>query len=453
MSVEAAVITLLIEDGTPKKAFQHGITAGDFDMYDEEFQWIENRAANKQPINPRIFRERFPDFEWLVPNEILGDLLSELKQERAFTSLSAALETVEDGLDIENAVEKANELRDLLSEIVRAYSPIQPVNVGTDYPDHLAHMKQLRVLSDNGEVAGIPTGFKWLDEMWGGFNLGRVITVLGRTGEGKSFTLAKMQCAAWMGGYRAGVFTPEMNRHEHTCRLHTLMSADPLIQERCGLTQAFRNRALMEGRGFPWKKYAHFTKYLETLRGGVILFTQQYRRSKMTVSYIDSMIDDLGLDIVFIDPIYKLRGPKKRDSPVWELADLIDEIEDMAKGHNVPVILTNQAHRQRGVAARKTAPHKDTSYMSDAITHESDHVIGVRFDAEDKLLRLRCSKSRFGGEFDVDVEFHPNIGLFKETSQPKGGWFNGSEPNRGEPGEDLPPVSPTPVRKEQPTSR
>jgi hypothetical protein len=84
------------------------------------------------------------------------------------------------------------------------------------------------------------------------------------------------------------------------------------------------------------------------------------------------------------------------------------------------------------------------SYMSDAIAHESDHVIGVKYESDDKILRLRCSKSRFGGEFDIDVKFHPNIGLIKETTEPKGSWTNGTaEIETTEPGGDLPPVSAT----------
>jgi replicative DNA helicase len=269
---------------------------------------------------------------------------------------------------------------------------------------------------------------------------GRVITVLGRSGEGKSFFNHSLAAAAWKAGYRVGFFSPEMNRHEHESRLHTLLSADPMIQEACGLKQAFRNRALMEGVGFSVKKYENFCEYLDSLRGRVILFTQENRRHKMTASYIDSKVEDLNLDLVFVDPIYKLRGPRRRDSPVWELSDLIDEIEDMAKGHNIPVVISNQSHRQRGVAAKRRAPSKDTSYMSDALIHESDHVVGVRFDAEEKLLLLKCSKSRFGGEFDIEVKFHPNIGLIKELTEPKGSWLNGgnSDGKDDEPGKDLP---------------
>lgn len=452
MSVEAAVIALLVEEGTPKKAFQAGVSADDFELYDEEFQWIEKRYTNKQSINPRIFRERFQDFEWIVPAEQLTDLLAELKQERAFTRLNAAIETVGADLEIDNAIEKAQELREYVTEIVRVHAPHSNIDLGQNWQDRMNRIKKLRALRANGEFAGIPSGLKHIDFNWGGFIDGRVTTVLGRSGEGKSLTIAYFIANAILAGYRIGFFSPEMNQHEHECRLHTLLSANETVQQKCGLTRSFRNRALMEGHNFPIKKYQRFLQFLDGIQGRCVLFTQQYRREKMSVSYIDAMIEDLKLDMVVIDPIYKLKPPRNRGgNKVWELGDLISDIEDMAKGHNIPVIITNQAHRQVGVNARRRAPSKDTSYMSDAMIHESDHVIGVRYDAEDHILRMRCSKSRFGGEFDIDVRCYPNIGMMKETTEPKGDWYNGGQPGTEDtPGDDLPEVRTGDEQKDEP---
>jgi len=424
-SVEQAVIALCVEEGSLKKLYQAGVTAEYFEMYDEEFQWLEKQAQKHKPINPRRFREKFPEFDWVVPAEEIQDLVEDLKQERAYVTLRAAIETVDESLEPDNAVGKASELRDYLSEIIRAHAPVEDIDLGGNYKAHLERIRQLRVLRENGEVAGIPTGFKWIDHNWGGLIDGRVITVLGRSGEMKSFFQAAVIAAAWKAGYRIGLFSPEMNEHEHTCRMDTLLSADPLIQKECGITAAFRNRALMEGVGFPLKKYERFKEFQSSMRGRCILFTNKYRREKMTPSFIEAKIEDLRLDFVVVDPIYKLKSPKKRDSKVWEIADLIDEIEDIAKGHNIPIIISNQSHRQMGIKQLRRAPGKDSSYMSDAIIHESDHVIGVKYDPDDHLLYLNCSKSRFGGEFDISCNCHPNIGLIEETSQPQVDWRNG----------------------------
>ena len=98
---------------------------------------------------------------------------------------------------------------------------------------------------DSGVAFGITTGFKNLDHHLGGFVPGRMYAILGRPGDTKSFSLAKFATEGMLEGRRVGMFSPEMNEFEHRCRVHTLLSADPKIQEAVGIRGAFRNRALM----------------------------------------------------------------------------------------------------------------------------------------------------------------------------------------------------------------
>src|SRR4029079_9917658 len=107
-SVEQAVIALCVEEGSLKKLYQAGVTAEYFEMYDEEFQWLEKQAQKHQPINTSRFREKFPEFDWVVPAEEIQDLVEDLKQERAYVTLRAAIETVDDSPNTDNAPRKAS---------------------------------------------------------------------------------------------------------------------------------------------------------------------------------------------------------------------------------------------------------------------------------------------------------------------------------------------------------
>jgi replicative DNA helicase len=426
MSVEAFVLAALIEDGNLKKAFQAGVTDEDFQLYDEEWHWLCRQAEQKKAINLRRFKQSFPEFEAIQVNERTQDLIEELKQERAFVDLQAAVEETLDALDQENAIDKAGQLRERLTEILRVHAPTSDVLIKSDWPSQMEHMKKLRTLRETGEVLGISTGFKNLDHHWGGMLPGRLTTVLGRPGDGKSFFLTKLEAEALLEGRRVGVFSPEMDRHAHTCRIHTLLSNEEGIQRDVGLRHSFRNRALMEGHGFNIKTYKKFCQYLESeLKGEIILFTQKWRLTKMTPSFIESKIDDLGLEMIVIDPIYKLKSQRRRQLKHEEIADLVDALQDMAQAFQIPVIVSNQAHRQMG--NRGDAPHKDASFGSDAPAHESDHVIGVKYFEDESKVVLRCTKNRYGQNFRVDVRFRPNIGVMEDITPLRGSYFNGSE--------------------------
>jgi replicative DNA helicase len=281
-------------------------------------------------------------------------------------------------------------------------------------------------MRDNGEVPGIPTRIPHIDLHWGGLQRESTAVVLGRPGDAKSMLLGKFAVEATWSGYRAGIFSPEMTEHQHRCRFATLLSAKKEVQEALGLKGAFRNRALKDGYGYNYKSYKRFLEWCKTeLKGGEIaLFTQKYRREKMTPQYIASRAEDLGLDLVIVDPIYKLKTAR-RVSDRWErIGDIVDALTDIAHALNIPVIMSNQANRAL-VGNRGEAPGQDSSYASDAPSQEADAVIGVKHFSEERIMKLNCSKNRHGEQFKFQMAFHPNIGTMEDVTPIKGDYLNG----------------------------
>jgi len=300
------------------------------------------------------------------------------------------------------------------------------------YQHHLDELKNLQRLRESGQAPGIPTKIKSLDIHWGGLQPGRMVLVLGRPGDAKSMTVAKFFIEAFLDDRRVALFSPEMNEHEHRARIGTLISANHRVQEELGLLKAFRNRALMEGHGFNYKSYRRFLQWQEEQAGEMILFTQKYRRQRITPGFIESRIDDLGLECVIVDPIYKLRGNKRFNDRRSEIEDNVDEMQHLAQSFNIPVVISNQATRQ--IVGRGEAPGKDSSFNSDAPAQEAAHVIGMKHISEERKLILRCTKNRFGQDFRVDLKFLPNIGIMEDVSRISEDYYRGSEDGSGDDG-------------------
>lgn len=419
MSVEAYVISALVEEGSPKVAYQRGVDRNLFDVYSDEWDWIERQFENRKPINRRRFTERFNDFEWTMPKEKLIDLLDELKTERAFSQVFSLIESVSETLLPENSVQQAEHMKEVLSEVVKNYSPHSDIDV-KDASRHLEIIRQHRRLARAGQPSGMPTLIPSIDYHFDGLVPGRLIGILGRPGEGKSFCLAWFAWVALKLGYKIGIFSPEMNEFEHRCRLHTLASADPEVQKACGLKHSFRNRDLMRG-DVDEKKYQRFLDYFESLPGFAQIFTKVYRRTPLTVSYVGAKIEDLGLHGVIADPLSKLStGARHTDNPVWDDYEKVHQFQEIAEEHNIFCVATNWSNRpQQGRRKVEEAPDLDESFGSDALAKEADHIIGVKYDPEDRELILRCTKSRFGvNKFKAHIDFHPNTGFWAEVNIP-----------------------------------
>lgn len=435
MSVEANVIAALIDEGSPKRAFQAGVGQGDFEIYDEEFDWICRRAESRKPINARLFKQKFPEFDYMLPTENLGELLDELRQERAYLAVQAAIDQVfegDDALSIENAVEKAQVLREILGDTLRTHAPNADISIKAGWQGAYEHAKQLSILHRAGQSPGIPTNIPHFDVHFGGLMPETTYLFLGRPGDAKSTALGKLVVEGAWGGYRMGMFSPEMTRHQHEARFHTMLSAKKYVQDALGLKGAFRNRALMMGSGFNLKQYRRFLQWIEeNMKGEIHLFTQRYRREKMSISYIESRIEDLGLDCVVIDPIYKLRPVRKRSSRWEDLADITDRLVDLSHTYNIPVIMSNQASRAL-VGNKEHAPGKDSSFGGDTPVQEANCVIGVKHFSEEHTLKFNCTKNRDGEQFKFTANFHPNVGILEDRTPINADYLNGYDPEKAE---------------------
>lgn len=433
MSVEAFVVAAVVDEGTPalKKLFQAGVQRTDFPTYEEEFAWIVMQAEAKRPINWRRFQEEFPEFERVVPKERLQDLCEELKMETAFMTLHSALDQTVEELSPSNAIEKASFLREIVQEVLRIHAPHSDIVLSSDYGEYLREMKELQVLRENGQQPGIPTRIKTLDDAWGGLQNGRVALVLGRPGDAKSYFQAFLFAMAFLDGRRVGMFSPEMNEKEHRARIATILTAIKQVQEALGITSALKNKALIDGSGYNYKTLKRFWEWVDEQPGAMVLHTNKFRGQKMTPAFIEARLDDLGLEMLIIDPIYKLKPSHMvKGQSGWErLQFMTDEICDLAEQFDIPIVMSNQAHRQQG--NRGDAPHKDTSFNGDAPVQEADHVIGVKHVMEERKLILRCTKNRFGQDFRVDLKFLPNVGILKDVSANYHGHEDGSGSRNG----------------------
>jgi len=432
LSVESFVIAELVHEGSPRRAFQEGLDSDDFDVYSEEFEWIVDQTERKLPVNTRRFRDKFPDVELVRSGERVQDLISDLKKERAFLGVRSAIDSVDQELDHDNALEKASQLREILKDIDREHSPQSDTLIKSGWQAHLDKKRELRILRESGQILGIPTGLEHFDVHLGGMQPSFLYLILGRPGDAKSFLEAKLAIEAMLDGRKVGFFSPEMNEDQHRCRFSTLLSANEKIQNDLNLKGAFRNRDLMDGSGFNMKTYKRFLEYCDQeIKGEIVLFTQKYRKEKMTVGYIETRVEEYGLEVVFVDPIYKIRPPKNRMLKYEQIGDIVDGLQDLAKGFNVPVIVSNQATRSL-IGRKEEAPGRDTSFGADSPVQEADTVIGVKNFASEHLMRVYCSKNRYGSTFKFDVAFFPNIGRMQEVTRPNAKFYNGYDPEKAE---------------------
>lgn len=427
MSVEVITISCIVDEGGSalRRLYGKGITAKDFALYETEFKWIEKRLALRKPLNRRVFRQKFQDFDYMPPRgETIDDLAYLLKEERAYEELNTFLSTLSEELQPDNALDLAVQGRELLGALTRKHAPMSDIDLDGDIDLVVEEMRQGMILAKQGLSVGIPTGIPHLDHHWGGLMPGILVEVIGRTGEGKSYKTLMFSWAAKKQSYKVGVFTPEFNAHQVRCRYHTLASADPQVQKDLQLERSFRNRALMFRKGFNLKSYQRFLEYMNEMPGRVHLLSGAQHGEGLTVGYMEDRLVELELDLLIVDPIYLVKPVRTTSEGGWqETAWTCDAVHQLGERYNVPVVFTNQANDKK--SGRDDAPHRSDNFGSQGMTHLSDYILGVKHVSDENRMICRGTKSRFGEDFRYEARFFANTGVFKTTTPLKGDYYNG----------------------------
>jgi len=427
MSAEALTIAAVVQEGAPalRKLYASGVSINDFPIYEEEFRWIENRLGRRKPVNRRIFRERFPDFEWAPPREPIEDLAVSLREERALEEVTAILTTMADEVTKDNALDIATQMRERLAVVTRKHAPLADIDLD-EWEMVIEEMRQGQILAKQGMSLGVLSHDPFIDFHLGGWLPGQFIEILGRTGEGKSYKMTAFGWAAKQQGRKVGLFSPEQNAHETRCRYHTLASADKKVKADLGLKHSFRNRALMFRTGFNLKSYQALCEYLREMPGRFHLLAGAGMQDQMSVGYIEDRIVELELDLVLVDPIYLLKPVRvHHQGNNWqETVWIAESLHRLSERYQVPILFSNQAHEGDSLRAQADAPHKSGGFGGKALGHLSDYVMGVKHVSNERRMIVRCSKSRFGSAFRYEYFFDANTGATKYPEAPDVDYFD-----------------------------
>jgi replicative DNA helicase len=240
-----------------------------------------------------------------------------------------------------------------------------------------------------GELFGVPTGFRDLDELTNGLHAGQLIVVAGRPGLGKSTLGMDFLRSATIAHNQAGVmFSLEMGKSEITMRLLSAEARIPLTRIRTGtLTDD------------DWNKLAR--------RMGEVAQAPMFidDSPNLTMMEIRAKARRLkqrhDLKLIVVDYLQLMTSPKRVENRQQEVAEMSRSLKLLAKELAVPVVAISQLNRGAEQRSDKK-PQLSDLRESGAIEQDADMVILLH--REDAYER----ESPRAGEADLIVAKHRN---------------------------------------------
>ena len=410
MSLDASMISYIVhyEDLTSPRA--QGIGIDHFvDEWRSVYRFIHksNRDHDSIPSVDTVL-SRFPDIDIpRVRRSELSMLVYQLKQRKKYISFLESLNQAASSVtDYEQVDEVIQQLQGELNTIsYRSGQPSHLVDLFTKKAGKSIRQEVAR--RRRGEIHGIKTGLDTLDRMTGGLQKQKMITVIGRSGLGKSWVTLFLVANAVISGKSVIIYPLEMTLFETAARLYTIFS-----QEMFGGSRTIKNFDITSGN-VTNRKLVQFFNLLEDKFAGQLLVADVGSLSDpYTNERIEAEVEAHKPDMFWVDYITLLKGTGNVEG--HELVrKLSNGVKNTAMRRNVVGGASAQVNRE-AIKANAWLPRLEHIAYGDAIGQDSDAVVSIGRDKGRMYYSL--VKNRGGPEF-AKIELHQdfNLGIIREA--------------------------------------
>jgi replicative DNA helicase len=195
------------------------------------------------------------------------------------------------------------------------------------------YYEQINYLQEHrGEVVGVPTGFRDLDEITGGLQQSDLIILAARPSVGKtSFVLSLGYNVATRHQRTVGIFSLEMSREQLVQRLLAMDTRIDTHRLRTGHLAESDLQTVMEAMG----RLAAAPIYIEDTPGLSVMEVRSKARRLQSQA---------GVDLIVIDYLQLMQG-RRNDNRVQEVSEISRGLKSLARELNVPVVALSQLSR------------------------------------------------------------------------------------------------------------
>lgn len=266
-----------------------------------------------------------------------------------------------------------------------------------------------RVMSGQVEQ-GIPTGYKDLDAMIGGWQDEALIVLAARPAMGKSAIVTNMAEAALKGGFPVAVFSLEMSRSEILRRMLAVnanVHGDKLLR---GPLSADQLKRIKEASAIIQKWPLHVD---EGVDAGIYDIRSRARRLNSRLPF--------GLGLVIVDYLQLIRPENPNANRVTEIGAMTRGLKTLAKELGIPVLAISQLSRALELRSDKH-PQLSDLRESGSIEQDADLVLFLHrpgyYDDEVDISEtdLSVAKHRNGRLGSVDLMFLPEFPKFMSAA-------------------------------------
>lgn len=257
----------------------------------------------------------------------------------------------------------------------------------------------MKVHENQGELRGVPTGFRDLDNLLAGFQKSDLIILAARPSVGKtSIALNMAKHAAIDHQIPVGIFSLEM-------------SAQSLVDRLLSSEAGVDSWKMKTGKGLTEDDMEKLTEASSRLSTAPIFIDDQAGNNILKMrSTARRLKSEYGLGLIVVDYLQLMSTTKNYDSMVNQITEISRSLKMLARELDVPVIALSQL--SRAVEARGGEPRLSDLRDSGSIEQDADVVMFIHSDDAYKprdertnIKKIIVAKHRNGATGDIELYF------------------------------------------------
>lgn len=366
-----------------------------FYQYEHIWNFIDDYYNKYETLPTKsIVNDKFEDFDMLNVSEApLSYYIDKAVEESLAISLRNTLKQSVDVLKENGPKAAMTFTSSQLFDLMKSTGQVTDTNIALDYMDRVSDLRQRK--SENKTVLGIPTGIVPLDEIFGGWQPGDFVCLLGFTSMGKSWIGLLFAVNAWLNGYSPLIINLEMNKYQIGYRIDTILNG--------GID--FTNSDLTHARHIDPDHYERWAKTTFDGRPPFHVVTSDGIGSP-TQNMVEAKIDQYKPDFVLLDYHLLFEDGKRGGNETERAKNLSKDFKQIALRTQTPIVdiasvTMSDGHHDRPPMLEEVAWSKQLAYDSDLVlaTHRDPYT--NNFQIVSRKTR-RCPEFAFYLEWDLD---------------------------------------------------
>jgi replicative DNA helicase len=404
MSTEAKLLGSIIHVRDLSPLFERNVSDAWFPDEEDKRVWTFLRshfAKYAECPSVEVVKANFPTYQIHELTDSVDYLLDDLVDKRRKNSITATIRTAVE--EIQNNKDHESALMVIQGGIVRLEE--EGLNKTSDV--NLVQTTESRwedyiFRKNNPGLLGVATGFPTIDAVTNGLQKGQLIVVVATPKTGKSTLALQIANNIHKQGLSPMFQSFEMTNREQQDRYDSMRA------------QVSHNRLITGSLNSEEEK--RYKDSLDKMSEDEANFWLVDSAHGITVSAIQSKVQTLQPDVIFIDGVYLMMDEQTGESNTPQaLTGITRSLKRLAQRMNKPVVITTQALNWK---TKKGKVSTDSIGYSSSFLQDADVVFGLEREDEnvDDTRILKVMAARNSGNVEASLMWDWASGMFREMS-------------------------------------